>query len=308
MIRQQDNTLAPLCARERERLMGFLPDHTMGLAKKLPETEKEKTALEDARCAAIGNSFHTVAVASLLDHALWSVGVKDFKGHHLIREQCSEEIAAANIKLTPVPELPEAVEEETAVSEATAEDSGFESDVTCFQVEKMESLPIKAPKLKASPCAGIAEVELSRSVQMVAAFIKRQEYRGSDVRLDVGTLYRPEAFPRATVNPHKWQWHVAHAYPFHSGEHINILELRALSHTMEWRLRRSTFGDCRCLHLCDSQVVLGVVVKGRSSSRQLNRLLRRLAALLVAGGVALVLAWVESHLNPADEPSRRHEP
>lgn len=37
--------LGPLEARERERLMGFLLDHTMGLAKKMPESEDEKQAL-----------------------------------------------------------------------------------------------------------------------------------------------------------------------------------------------------------------------------------------------------------------------
>jgi hypothetical protein len=69
---------------------------------------------------------------------------------------------------------------------------------------------------------------LNLSVQMVQAFIRRQEYRGSDVRLDVGTLYRPDAFPRATVNPHRWLWHEAHAYyPFRVEEHISLLELFA---------------------------------------------------------------------------------
>lgn len=75
------------------------------------------------------------------------------------------------------------------------------------------------------------------SVQMVNAFVKRQEYRGSDVRLDVGTLYRPDSFPRGTVSPHRWRWHVAHSYRFTQQEHINLLELRALIHTFEWRAR-----------------------------------------------------------------------
>ena len=88
------------------------------------------------------------------------------------------------------------------------------------------------------------------------AFVPRQEYRGSDVRLDVGTLYRPDAFPRATVNPHRWRWHEAHSYPFQDPEHINILELRALIHTVEWRLRKMQFNGVRFLHLCDSQVAL----------------------------------------------------
>eukprot|EP00438_Fugacium_kawagutii_P016319 Skav222801 [mRNA] locus=scaffold1419:399983:408357:+ [translate_table: standard] len=302
MIKHQDGELKPLTAIERERLMGFLPNHTLGLAKKLPETEAEKQSLEDARCAAVGNSFHTVAVASLLDHALWSLGVKDLKGHHLIREQCSEQLKAANAALSStvsLPELTSEAEEASQVADPNLE--GYSSDVTEAQVEKFEQIPTKAPKLKPGPVQGLSDDERRRSIQMVAAFVKRQEYRGSDVRLDIGTMYRPEAFPRATVNPHKWEWHIAHSYEFQPGQHINVLELCAVNHTFEWRLRRSTFGDCRALHLSDSQVVLGVIVKGRSSSRQLNRLLRRLAALLVAGGVQLVV------LNGATKAARQQE-
>eukprot|EP00438_Fugacium_kawagutii_P023224 Skav215518 [mRNA] locus=scaffold2213:5437:6738:- [translate_table: standard] len=308
-IRHQDGELRPLSAIERERLMGFRPNRSLGLAKKMPETEEEKVKLEDARCAAIGNSFHTVAVASLLDHAMWSMGVKALKGHHSIREECSNDIKAANAKLAEEQALAEAVSEDESKPEEFKEtQEGYASDATEYQVESFEQLQVSAPKLKQSPLVGLAELERRRSIQMVGAFVKRQEYRGSDVRLDVGTMYRPEAYPRATVRPGKWEWRIAHSYPFQPGQHINVLELCAVNHTMEWRLRRSTFGDCRALRLCDSQVVLGVIVKGRSSARQLNRLLRRLAALLVAGGVSLVVAWIESHLNPAGEPGRRHEP
>lgn len=67
-------------------------------------------------------------------------------------------------------------------------------------------------------------------------------------------------------------------------EHINILEMRSMVSTLAWRLRSSRFGSCRALHIVDSQVVLAVAVKGRSSSRILNRLLRKFGALQVAGG------------------------
>eukprot|EP00438_Fugacium_kawagutii_P003245 Skav220245 [mRNA] locus=scaffold3452:121652:123410:- [translate_table: standard] len=53
-------------------------------------------------------------------------------------------------------------------------------------------------------------------------------------------------------------------------------------------------------------VALAVAVKGQSSSRAINSLLRRFAALQIAGGIHPLLAWVESELNPVDEPSRRH--
>ena len=145
------------------------------------------------------------------------------------------------------------------------------------------------------------------STSLVMAFIRRQEFRGSDIRLDVGTLYKPDAFPREGINPRKWLWRVGLSYAFKHPAHINELELIALVRTFGWRLRNARFGSCRALHLTDSQVALAVAVKGRSSSRRLNTHLRKFAALQVAGGVYPLLAWVESEANPADEPSRRHE-
>ena len=64
----------------------------------------------------------------------------------------------------------------------------------------------------------------------------------------------------------------------------------------------------KCVHVVDSQVVLAVVVKGRSSSLQLNRVLKKLNCLLIASGMKLCLAYVSTDQNPADRPSRwRHE-
>ena len=123
---------------------------------------------------------------------------------------------------------------------------------------------------------------------LVSQFVRRQEYRGCDVRLDVGLLYRPEAYPRTSIDPRRWAWVEAHAYPFLLSEHINVLELRALLLAFEWRSRRASWGDKRMLHLTDSQVALAVACKGRSSSKALNRILRRFAALQLAGGVLSV--------------------
>ena len=147
--------------------------------------------------------------------------------------------------------------------------------------------------------------DLKLSSALVSQFCRRQEAKGCDVRLDLGTLYRADAFPRTTINPARWKWAVAHAYPFFGNEHINVLELRALLMAFEWRSRRAANNDQRALHLCDSQVALAVAIKGRSSSRRLNFFLKRFASLQLAAGLWPMLAWVESHLNPADEPSPR---
>ena len=87
-------------------------------------------------------------------------------------------------------------------------------------------------------------------------------------------------------------------------EHINVLELRAVSTGLRWALSRPAAVGCRLLLLCDSQVVVGAMCKGRSSSQELLRVLRGVCALALASGVQVYVRWVQSVDNPADEPSR----
>ena len=60
----------------------------------------------------------------------------------------------------------------------------------------------------------------------------------------------------------------------------------------------------RILCCVDSRVVLGAVTKGRSSSRKLNHVLRKLAYECLASSLTVDLLWVPSWANPADAPSR----
>eukprot|EP00435_Cladocopium_sp_Y103_P030320 s1304_g7.t1 len=277
MITKDGQEPRPLLASEREALMGFERDHTVELARKVPVSQEDKEELEDQRCSALGNSFHSLVVGALFDHALWSFGVKKLVGHHEMVKTWADELK----RTATLPRKPVDI---SVDQDPPGEDPGYESGVTEVQSFAMEKMRLPRSPPSATAVAGVSEHDLNLAVQMVQAFVRRQEYRGSDVRLDVGTLYRPDAFPRASVNPHRWLWHDAHSYPFHGEEHINVLELRALVHCVEWRLRRSSFNGVRFLHLCDSQVALSVAVKGRSSSRQLNKLLRRLGAMATAAG------------------------
>lgn len=303
MIQTPAGETRPLAAEEREVLMGFERGHTARMLKKTPGNLAEYQAAEDVRCAALGNSFHVTTVAILFDAALATLGVKEAKGveeiarahHHRSRPgRCvvKEEVPAdtGGAGLAEAAHGPERLEEwDDGVSEAG---QGL--------MERLTEDMLYVPDVQQ-----MIEHDRGLSARLVAAFARRQEFRGCDVRLDLGSLYRPDSFSRGSINPSRWNWHGGQGYPFTIPEHINILEMRALINALKWRLRSSSFGDCRALHLVDSQVVLAVAVKGRSSSRILNKLLRQYAALQISGGVQPVLGWVESEDNPADEPSRR---
>jgi hypothetical protein len=136
--------------------------------------------------------------------------------------------------------------------------------------------------------------------------LRRMEFRGSDIRLDTGLLYQADAWPRVPVQASKWLWTAVRSFKWKRAQHINGLEMRAYLETLRWRSRSRAFQNSRFIHLLDSQVALAVLVKGRSSSRQLNQLLRKCAAYLLACNSYALLGYVTSRDNPADRPSRRY--
>ena len=92
--------------------------------------------------------------------------------------------------------------------------------------------------------------------------------------------------------------------PWRSEEHINVLELRAALLAMHWLLSFPSAHSRRVYLLVDSTVALFSLWKGRSSSPALLLVLRKISALLLASGVALLPGWLPTAVNPADDASR----
>ena len=84
-----------------------------------------------------------------------------------------------------------------------------------------------------------------------------------------------------------------------------MLELAAVVQHVRRRLRTTRSVGCRFVHLTDSQVTLGVMAKGRSSSRLLMGQLQVLGGLLLGGHLYMGAGWTKTDENPADAPSRR---
>lgn len=97
-------------------------------------------------------------------------------------------------------------------------------------------------------------------------------------------------------------WSLESVWEFRVSSHINLLELSAVVRLVQRLVRKGK--ACRVVVLVDSNVVRCAASKGRSSSRALTKLLSRLAALCLVGGVYLVLGFVPTRLNPADDPTR----
>ena len=88
--------------------------------------------------------------------------------------------------------------------------------------------------------------------------------------------------PSVVVFVESCSWEVLQSYPFGQTSHINIQEIRALRALIR-RLIRFSPGPARIVVAVDSQLALGAVAKGRSSSFQINGLLRSLLGWLILG-------------------------
>ena len=139
---------------------------------------------------------------------------------------------------------------------------------------------------------------------LVLEHVRHADHKGSDVRLDTGALMSPSVWPRKSINPQLWRWAVILAFKWWAAAHINELELRTVLSTFKWRLRRASSIGSRFLHLLDSLVSLAVLCKKRSSSWRLNRVVRKVDALELAGFVLPCYGFSRSEFNPADAPSR----
>ena len=127
------------------------------------------------------------------------------------------------------------------------------------------------------------------------------EAEGDDV--SEGRRPRMSRVTKEVIVRAQWETVISCGFWFQE-DRIVLLEAHAVLMALRWlAVNPENFGK-RIIFLVDSMALLGALAKGRSSTRRLNRLCRRVAALLLATRIRPVWVWVESALNPADAPSR----
>ena len=147
---------------------------------------------------------------------------------------------------------------------------------------------------------------LTPDVALVWWLMSRADHRGSDVRLSSGEIMRPSRIPRMGIESGWWHWKAKLTMPWKDlSAHINEKEARAAFVELRRRTRCRRNHGSRYLHLIDSMVAMSVLARKRSSSHQLNRVVRRMAAIELATSTCPVYAFVRSAKNPADRPSRK---
>eukprot|EP00435_Cladocopium_sp_Y103_P040942 s793_g11.t1 len=288
LIQDKDGNFYKLPAVSREILMGYPKGHTRRMDRELFMKTDEVEA-EDARQSAIGNSFHTSTVAALLGTILHAKGVlAEARGPDVLLQRLLIEDADRQAL--------EYVEGQS--------DSAAPTEVSLTAQEELEQLALLEERQDDLNEEVEHKMLMSR---LVSLFLRKVEIRGSDIRLDSDVLFRPSACPRSSISPDKWEWKHCRAFKWAKVAHINLLELKALIHAVQWRARRQRYHSFRTMILIDNQSIVAVVTKGRSSSKQVNHLLRRLCSLCLALNLYLLIGWIDTVDNPADEASRLHD-
>lgn len=139
---------------------------------------------------------------------------------------------------------------------------------------------------------------------MVRQLARRVSHNGSDIRVSVGIPTNPKLYPRQSVPANFWEWKVTFQRKWEVAEHINALELRSILLTLQWRLSHLRSMNEKFLHLSDSAVSISVLAKGRSSSKALHHIIRRIGSILLATNQYFMGIHVDSFENPTDAASR----
>jgi len=145
----------------------------------------------------------------------------------------------------------------------------------------------------------------SREADLVEMLMRYQTHVGGQIRCRPGREFFGMVWPRASVEANWWKWRTVISFPWDFSESINLLEAPALLNALRWRAHGTNFVNSRFIHLLDSQVVLGALNRSRSPSLNLNRVICRINAHILAASAKAIYAYVPTDANPADVPSRR---
>eukprot|EP00435_Cladocopium_sp_Y103_P035992 s493_g9.t1 len=174
---------------ERERLMGFPTGYTLALHK-----HEEEICQVVAREAALGNSFHAVTVACLMDLWLWTAQVRtDPLGASAIVEGWHAEMDKERYENYGLLDV-EGFKQLNSHEENDEEERLLSQEKGQRRAEWM--------RLCTHSKKGGSDPQFL-GARLVHQFLRRTEFRGSDVRLDLGITYRPDSIQRSSVDPRR---------------------------------------------------------------------------------------------------------
>ena len=205
-----------------------------------------------------------------------------------------------------------------------ARDTFEVSSLTNDMVTEFRTLLKVSPLLSANLFAPLADIVMPTDASLTGAGVSVAEIAPAEYRRLFSRRVRKGWWSIARLDEHedinpqhlgydpdtasivaRAEWRTVVSYKFRFEEpRIVLLEAQALLTGLRWLFSDPKFFGRRIIFFLDSQSLLGAVVKGRSSSRRLNRLCRKMAALFLVSQIKPSYIWIPSQFNPADVPSR----
>ena len=204
-----------------------------------------------------------------------------------------------------------------------AVDSAEVRDLSNEMTAELRTLMAISPLLSANLFAPLADVVMATDASLTGAGVCVAEIAPADYRRLFSRRIRKGWWSAARLGDEDFdpqlldydpdtaqivaraEWRTVVSYKFKFEEpRIVLLEAQALLTGLRWLFSDPKYFGRRIVFFLDSQSLLGAVVKGRSSSRRLNRLCRKMAALFLITQIKPAYLWIPSQFNPADEPSR----
>ena len=171
----------------------------------------------------------------------------------------------------------------------------------CLEVSLLA--PIGTSRPFGSPSSEVAGV-LDPDDRLVRQLAWRVSQNGSDIRVSVSLPTNPKLYPRQSGPSGFWNWKITFQRRWEVAEHINALEMRSILLSIQWRISHLHGYNVKLLHLSDSAVCISVLAKGRSSSKALQHIVRKIGGLLLATNQYFMGIHVDSFENPTDAASR----
>ena len=198
---------------EREILMFLSRGYTSHCWNPV-KAKRDPVGFEDARLSLVGNAFNAGVVALLL------APLFEAEGYLLERPSPSDMVQRMGLK----------------------PGEAYFPGLNCSLRRPAEDhIILKRGVVEPTAAAARAAVSDESSIELEQrlfhSLVRAADYRGSDVRLDSGELYRPATWLRRSIDVARWVWYNVVAHEFVHPEHINALEIRATLLMLRWRTR-----------------------------------------------------------------------
>ena len=151
-------------------------------------------------------------------------------------------------------------------------------------------------------CNMLSKMEPGGEADHLRTLLKFANHRGSEIRVSLASgSDEGQIFPYPSF---AWQWETVQSYCWQHEQHINILEFTAFLNYLRSLSNKQHLQSLRLFHVFDSKVVCGALGKGRSPSKRVNRVCRRLLPMLLGMDWYIQTLWTVSRWQFSDGASR----